>query len=251
MSGKKHEKAGGGPLQAGKKYSDLKSKQKKQITAWMLEETKAYYRRNYVFPSDQHLCAVIDRVYQRIAEAGIRIPYSEAAKQYRKRRADINKRVRRELNVDDTRRTEKVSFSNMCMVQDGAGNVLALDKVRGGYTGTTFPGGHLEEGETFFESVIREVREESGLEIRNPVFCGIYHWHKGGVHSVILLYRAAEFTGELKSSEEGEVYWIPLEEYRRKELAGGMQEVLKIVSDGEARECFMKLTDGEYQGMLY
>ena len=29
---------------------------------------------------------------------------------------------------------------NMCMIQDGRGNVLALDKVNDSYTGTTFPG---------------------------------------------------------------------------------------------------------------
>ena len=36
---------------------------------------------------------------------------------------------------------EKVIFMNMCMVYDNEGNVLALDKVGKGYSGTTFPGG--------------------------------------------------------------------------------------------------------------
>ena len=31
----------------------------------------------------------------------------------------------------------------------------------------------------------------------------LYHWHKGGVHYVITLYKADKFTGDLKSSEEG------------------------------------------------
>ena len=34
---------------------------------------------------------------------------------------------------------------NMCMIQDDKGNVLALDKVNDSYTGTTFPGGHVEQ----------------------------------------------------------------------------------------------------------
>ena len=34
---------------------------------------------------------------------------------------------------------EKVIFMNMCMVYDNEGNVLALDKVGKGYSGTTFP----------------------------------------------------------------------------------------------------------------
>ncbi len=40
---------------------------------------------------------------------------------------------------------EKVVFMNMCMISDNKGNVLALDKVDKNYSGTTFPGGHVEE----------------------------------------------------------------------------------------------------------
>ena len=146
---------------------------------------------------------------------------------------------------------ETVCFTNMCMVADSAGNVAALDKKKGGYTGLTFPGGHLEESESFYEAVIREVYEETGLKIRNPVFCGIYHWISGGVHNVIFLYRAGEFDGTLKASEEGPVFWVPLEEYRKMELAEGMEHVIAICSGEGPRECFMKTEDGRYRGYLY
>lgn len=35
--------------------------------------------------------------------------------------------------------------------------------------------GHVDKRETPIESVIREVKEETGLSIRNPVFFGIKH----------------------------------------------------------------------------
>ena len=146
---------------------------------------------------------------------------------------------------------ETVCFTNMCMVQDQEGNIAALDKKAGSYTGLTFPGGHLEEGETFCEAVIREVREEAGLEIRNPVFCGIYHWHENGIHNVIFLYRTTEYTGELKGSEEGDVFWMPLAEFRSRELAQGMEEVLAIVQDASAQECYMKWENDAYRQYLY
>ena len=47
------------------------------------------------------------------------------------------------------------------------------------------------------------------------------------------------------------VYWVPVEDYRHMELAGGMDQVLKILCDGTAHECWMHLEDGRYQEYLY
>lgn len=99
---------------------------------------------------------------------------------------------------------EKAIFMNMCMLCDGD-MVLALDKTGSNYSGTTFPGGHVEAGETFSEAVIREMQEETGLTIKQPILKGIYHWYRDGLHNVGLLYRADSYEGELKSSEEGQV----------------------------------------------
>lgn len=164
---------------------------------------------------------------------------------------NINRRVRKELNEKEENRNEKVCFMNMCMVQDDKGNVLALDKVNDSYTGTTFPGGHVEQNEIFQKSIIREVWEETGLTIESPKLCGLYHWHEDGVHSVIMLYKAEKFIGELKSSEEGQVYWIPLEELKTRELATGMKYVLQILGADQVNECYMHLESEGYVGDLY
>ena len=140
---------------------------------------------------------------------------------------------------------------NMCMIQDDKGNVLALDKVNDSYTGTTFPGGHVEANEIFQKSMIREVWEETGLMIEAPKLGGLYHWHKSGVHYVITLYKANKFTGELKSSEEGRVYWIPLEELKTRELATGMEHVLQILESEQVDECYIHLEADGYVGNLY
>lgn len=251
MSRKNHEMIDGKLLQTDKKYSQLKLKQKEKIAEWMFQATKDYYIRKYTFPNDKHLGEVVDAVYEKITAANIWIPYGEVFKHYKSKRSAINKRVRKSLNEKAESRTEKVCFMNMCMILDGKGNVLVLDKVNDSYTGTTFPGGHVEQNEMFSKSMIREVWEETGLTIESPILCGLYHWHKGSVHNVITLYKAEKFTGMLKSSEEGKVYWIPVEELKSKELATGMEYVLQIMESERIGECYMHLEANGYVGDLY
>ena len=69
-------------------------------------------------------------------------------------------------------RTEKVIMTNMCMVFS-ENRILVQDKTDDDYSGITFPGGHVERGESFTDAVIREVWEETGLKISEPKLCGI------------------------------------------------------------------------------
>lgn len=50
-------------------------------------------------------------------------------------------------------RTESVIFTNMCMIYDDAGNVLVQDRLNPDWPGITFPGGHVEAGESFTDAV--------------------------------------------------------------------------------------------------
>lgn len=251
MSQKNHELIDGKLLQTDKKYSQLKLKQKEKIAEWMFQTTKDFYMKKWIFPCDKHLEEVVNRVYERIEEAEIWIPYDEVFKHYKAKRSDINKRVKRILNGNTEKRTETVCFMNMCMIQDGKGNVLALDKINGSYTGTTFPGGHVEPNEIFSKSMIREVWEETGLTIEEPKLCGLYHWHKGGIHNVITVYKADKFTGTLESSDEGKVYWVSLEELKTRELATGMEYILQMIESAQVDECYMHLETDGYVGTLY
>ena len=238
---KNHEWIDGQLLQTNKTYSHLKQKQKDKIGVWMYEETKKYYQETGKMPVQYHDEKVIDSVYERIEAAQIWVPYGEVAKHYHDKRTQLCRRVKRELE-NGKHKPEKTIFMNMCMVSQGE-MVLALDKVSDSYSGTTFPGGHVEQGETFSEAVIREVQEETGLLISHPVLRGIYHWYRNGEHQIGLLYRAGEFSGELMSSEEGNVYWITREEYEKKELAVGMPRVLEIMDNDNLTECFMDVKE--------
>ena len=139
-------------------------------------------------------------------------------------------------------RMEEVELTNMCMVCDVKGNVLVQNK-KGDRTwhGWNFPGGHVEQGEFVTPSVVREIREETGLTIENPKLCGIKEFQKeqDGKRFIVFLYVASRFSGELRSSDEGDVFWYPLSELKRsKELADGFSEMLPVFTSDEISEVF-------------
>lgn len=134
-------------------------------------------------------------------------------------------------------RTERVELTNMCMIRDGE-RVVVIDRKKKDWPGITFPGGHVEAGESFADAVIREVREETGLEIRSPQLCGIKDWTENGCRYVVLLYQATRFAGELVSSSEGEVRWEELGRLPSLKLSLDMQDMLRVFLEPELSEFF-------------
>lgn len=130
------------------------------------------------------------------------------------------------------KRSEPVELMNMCVLCRGS-KVLVQDCTDPNWPGVAFPGGHVEKGESFTDAVIREVQEEAGLTISSPRLCGIKDWCEGGVRHVVLLYRAEQFTGTLRSSDEGEVWWA--------ELAGLPHSILHLPTCSTFSACLKKM----------
>lgn len=130
------------------------------------------------------------------------------------------------------KRSEPVELMNMCVLRRGS-KVLVQDRTDPNWSGVAFPGGHVEKGESFTDSVIREVQEETGLTISSPRLCGIKDWCEDGVRHVVLLYRAEQFTGTLRSSDEGEVWWA--------ELAGHPRSILRLPTCSTFSACLKKM----------
>lgn len=143
-------------------------------------------------------------------------------------------------------RNETCVLMNMCMVYDGS-KILFLDRMKPDWPGVTFPGGHVENGESFTDAVIREVFEETGLAILYPRLCGIKDWISDeGVRHIVLLYKTDRFSGNLQSSSEGRVFWAESEEISTLRLADGMDRLLKIFLDDDLSEQFFTRQDGKW-----
>ena len=145
-------------------------------------------------------------------------------------------------------RKSEIELTNMCLIWDG-NKVLVQEKVE--TNGLVFPGGHVEEGESLLESVVREMKEETGLTIENPKVCGFKDWiQEDGTRYIVLLYKTHKFTGELKSSNEGRVFWIDRAEINSVNLIWNMKELLEIFDTDLYSEFFFKIKDGKYKGEL-
>ena len=128
-------------------------------------------------------------------------------------------------------RITKVILSNMCMVENSKGEYCFINRHKNDWPGINLPGGHVEQGETLIESVIREMKEETGLTIKNPKLCAIKERDWGNdVRYLGLLYYTNEYGGELKSSDEGEVMWINyFKDKNRYHLSEGLEELIDLI----------------------
>lgn len=149
------------------------------------------------------------------------------------------------------KRIETAIFTNMCMIYDENGNVLVQDRVGSNWAGITFPGGHVETGESFTDAAIREVYEETGLTVSKLQLCGIQDFFlDDGTRYCVYFYKTNRFNGDLRSSVEGDVFWTPLSTLHELKLSNGMDSILKLYSDDTISEQFFYKENSKYVEVL-
>ena len=69
-------------------------------------------------------------------------------------------------------------------------------------------GGHVEENETIDECVIREVKEETNLDLISYKLHGEVLFVLNGYEELMYVYTSKEFKGVLKECNEGTLEWV-------------------------------------------
>ena len=134
-----------------------------------------------------------------------------------------------------SKRTVSAELTNVCVLCDGD-QILVEEKVG---CGVCFPGGHVEPGESMEAAVVREMQEETGLTVLHPRLCGIKDWMEAdGSRFLVMLYKAEAYTGTLKASDEGRVFWVTREEFAQMPVIWGMQDVLRVCDEDTLSEMF-------------
>ena len=145
-------------------------------------------------------------------------------------------------------RKENCILTNMCMIYDGD-RILVQDRMNPDWPGITFPGGHVEAGESFVDSIIREVREETGLEISNVKLCGVKQWTQknGEYRYIVFFYKTDTYSGELRSSEEGRVFWIEKSQLYNYTLANDFDKMFEVFDNDNLSENYYWFEDNEWK----
>lgn len=151
------------------------------------------------------------------------------------------------MNYGGTNLMNNIELTTMCalITQD---KVLMLERTKT-WRGWAFPGGHLEDGESLTECIIREMFEETGIHLKRLYYKGItniYNTHSKKRH-IVTNFLADDFDGSTKSScDEGRLQWINIEQIQQMQMAEGMEYRLPLFF--ETGICELYIEWNEYQG---
>ena len=140
-------------------------------------------------------------------------------------------------------RTENVELTVLCLICRGE-EVLLQNRVKADWQGYALPGGHVEPGESFVESVIREMKEETGLTIFDPKLCGVKQFPIDGGRYVVFLFKTDSFEGELTSSQEGQMEWVRRDEIGELNTVADLEKLIAVMERSDLTE-FQYILDGE------
>ena len=135
------------------------------------------------------------------------------------------------IKKDKSHSQKRIKLTIMCMVYKDDGSFLVENRLKKDWPGLTFPGGHVEDEEMIEDAVYREMKEETGLELLEIEPRGYIEWNEFGddVRHLAMLFRSNKYKGEIKSSKEGEIFFIKEEDLHKYLLSTDFEKILALL----------------------
>lgn len=132
------------------------------------------------------------------------------------------------------------------IAQNEHGEILLVKTLHGGWV---FPGGQVEVGENLMDALVREIKEESGIDVVVSCLIGVYSntgieiWHDGVMvvpTKVMFDFICDPVGGELCTSEEtSECGWFEKDKVLDMITAPAIRTRYQAYLDFDGSSCYM------------
>ena len=142
---------------------------------------------------------------------------------------------------------------NMCMIEDKDDKVLVQERIKS-WPGIAFPGGKVEKFEGIVESTIREIKEETGLDVSELKFCGLKTWIKDSdnIINIVFCFKTSNYKGDLiVESPEGKHYWVEKHALKNLNLADNFEATLELYFNENIIEILWKKVNDIWTTNIY
>jgi len=86
------------------------------------------------------------------------------------------------------------------------------------------------------------------LTIHNPKLCGVKQFqNRKGARYVVFFYKTNQFSGTLRSSDEGDVFWIPRAELYNYHCVDDFEEMIQVFESNELNEFYYYRDNEEWK----
>ena len=92
-----------------------------------------------------------------------------------------------------------------------------------------FPGGKVEEGETFEEALLREIKEELNIKIKLHDKIAEEKYKDEKINIVLHYYLCTQESGNIKLNEHENLVWIQKKDFDKYDFAEGDGNILNIL----------------------